>query len=729
MKIDFQAELNPEQLKVASYTQSPLLVLAGAGSGKTRSIIYRCAYLIQHMGIKPWNILVVTFTNKAANELKQRLESLLKISVSSLWVGTFHSLCLRILRMENEHLPLKPNFSIYDTDAQKSLLKKILKEQGIDSQKVPINRVMSRISRHKNRLQMPQDLPEGYYEQASDPFNKAFHKVYTLYQQALLFNQAMDFDDILYYTAKLFQDHPEVRAKYGQRFQHVMIDEYQDTNMVQFEIIRLIVSEHHNLCVVGDDDQAIYGFRGATVRNILEFEKDYPDVKAIRLEQNYRSTMGILNLANAIIKQNRRRHVKDLWSERGEGQKPVLTQCLDENDEAEIVSQRVLELKKKGTSLGEIAVLYRTNSQSRVFENAFMQHRIPHVIVGSLHFYQRKEIRDMLAYLSVLLNTDDSESLLRIINEPARGIGNTTVNRIISYANRLRIGIWQAIGNLEAIEELGSAARKRVAAFYEMMQEMRQAATHKSASQMVELLLEELQLLELYRKGNDPQDIARAENLMEFMNSASEFDERFAEENDRTALLSDFLPFVALQTDLDRVKDEDEALKLMTLHNAKGLEFEHVFIVGLEQELLPHRLCMNTREEIEEERRLLYVGITRAKDGLYLSYATERRLYGIFDHSKPSVFLQGLAPDLFFGSIDEAAHIPAPRRMGKFRHKHTDKDKYYYIGQDVWHEEYGAGKVLNVSGTGSDALLTVSFAKGALLKVYGTFLKTSPTDS
>lgn len=729
MKIAFEAQLNPDQLQVASYTQSPLLVLAGAGSGKTRSIIYRCAYLIQHMNVKAWNILVVTFTNKAANELKQRLEALLRMPISGLWVGTFHSLCLRILRIENHLLPLKSNFSIYDTDAQKSLLKKIYKEHGYDPQKLPINRVLNRISHHKNRLELPQDLSQDFYERSHDPFNKAFLQIYHLYQQALLFNQAADFDDILFYTAKLFQDHPQIRAKYADKFKHVMIDEYQDTNKVQFEIIRLIASEHHKICVVGDDDQAIYSFRGATVRNILEFEKDYPDVKAIRLEQNYRSTMGILNLANAVIKKNRRRHTKDLYSQRGDGEKPVLTQCLDENDEADMVSQRVLKLKNEGVPLGQIAVLYRTNSQSRVFENSFMQHRIPHVIVGSLHFYQRKEIRDLLAYLNVLLNSDDSQSLLRIINEPPRGIGNTTVSRIISYANRLHIGIWQAIANLEAIEELGTAAKKKLTAFFEMMFTLKTAAKHKTAPQMVELLLEELQLLQLYRKGNDPKEIARAENLMEFLNSASEFDERFTAENGKAALLSDFLPFVALQTDLDRVNDESEALKLMTLHNAKGLEFEHVFIVGLEQELLPHRLCMNTKEELEEERRLFYVGITRAKDGLYLSYANERRLYGTFDHSKPSIFLQGLEPSLFFGTIDEAAHIPGPRKFSKFKHKLTDKDKYYYIGQDVWHDEYGAGKVLNVGGTGADALLTVSFSKGKLKKVYGTFLKTSPIDS
>ncbi len=729
--IDFSGQLNPAQLQVVTHNEGPLLVLAGAGSGKTRCIIYRCAHLIQNLNVAPWNILVVTFTNKAANELKQRLELLLNISVESLWVGTFHSLCLRILRKEHELIPFKSSFSIYADDTQKSLLKKIYKEHGYDSQKVPINRVLSKIGKHKNRLELPDDINPEFYEHSFDPFNKAFLPIYTLYQQALLFNQAMDFDDILLYTAKLLQENPQLRTKYADKFRHVMIDEYQDTNMVQFEIIRLITSEHHRICVVGDDDQAIYSFRGASLRNILEFEKDYPEVQAVRLEQNYRSTMSILKLANAIIKKNKRRHVKDLWSERGEGTKPTLTRCQDENDEANKVSQRVLQLSKAGTQLGKIAVLYRTNSQSRVFEKAFMQHRIPHVLVGSLHFYQRKEIMDILAYLSFLANPADSQSLLRIINEPPRGIGNTTVNRLISYANNLHIDIWQAIAHRDAITEIGSAAQKRLEQFYQLMSSFIQASAHKSAPQMVQNLLEELQLLELYRRGGDPQEIARAENLMEFLNSASEFDERFSAENGSPALLSDFLPFVALQTDLDRVKDGDQALKLMTLHNAKGLEFDHVFIVGLEQELLPHRLCMNSKEELEEERRLFYVGVTRARDGLNLSYAVQRRIYGSFDLSKPSTFLADLNPQLFEGSRDEAIHIPSPnpRHKPKFKHKLTDKNKHYYIGQDVWHDEYGHGKVINVGGTGADALLTVSFTKGKLLKVLGTFLRTSPKDS
>jgi len=636
--------------------------------------------------------------------------------------------CARILRYEHASLPFSSNFTIYDDDAQKSLLKKIYKEHGYDPQKYPINRVLGRISRYKNRLILPEDLKSDPATQThGDPFTSGVMQIYRLYQQGLLFNQAVDFDDILLYTARLLQNNEVIRAKYANQFKHVMIDEYQDTNHAQFEIIRQIAGAHHRICVVGDDDQAIYSFRGATIRNILEFEKDYPDVHAVRLEQNYRSTMSILNLANALIKKNRRRHSKDLWSERGEGRKPRLMICNDENDEAEQTAMAVQELQRQGLSLGQIAVLYRTNAQSRVFENAFMQHRIPHILVGSLHFYQRKEIRDLLAYLNVISNPSDSESLLRIVNEPPRGIGQTTVNRVITYANSIRIGIWQAVHNVDAISDLGPAPKKKLQAFCQMLDSWKEAAAFKSAADMTRLVMDDLQLVDQYRKGNDPKEIARAENLMEFVNSATEFSERYFKEHDRLPLLADFLPFVALQTDLDRVRDGEEALRLMTLHNAKGLEFGHVFIVGLEQELLPHRMSMQSREEIEEERRLFYVGVTRAKDSLSLSLAKQRRIYGIFDISKPSMFLADLDPSLLEGGSDETSYAPRPQIRIKTKAQFTDKDKHYRIGQDVWHDQYGHGRVLGVSGLGPDAILTVTFDKGQLLKVVGTYLRTEAT--
>lgn len=738
MDFTFEGELNPQQLRVATDTDNPLLVLAGAGSGKTKSIIYRCAYLLKIKGVAPWNILVVTFTNKAARELQERLEVLLNFPVRTLWVGTFHSVCSRILRIEHLHLPFNSNFSIYDDDDQKSLLKKIYKDQGYDPKKLPINYVLGKIGRYKNRLLFPEDvihstanLPKEQRKDAiedTDQHTGQIIRLYTLYQQALLLNNALDFDDILLWTAHLLRTNDAVRQKYQHLYQYVMIDEYQDTNHAQFEIIYQIAREHQRVCVVGDDDQAIYSFRGATIRNILEFERDYKDVRSIRLEQNYRSTMSILRLANAVIKQNRRRHSKDLWSELGEGEAPVLNIYENENDEAGRVAQRVLELQRKGMSLNQMAILYRTNAQSRVFEYAFMQHKIPHVIVGSLHFYQRKEIRDLLAYLAAISNPSDAESLLRIINEPPRGIGQTTVSRLISYAGKNRISFDLSLQNVQAHAELNQSAKKKVSEFYDKLCAWREAAKTQSVLELVKSILDELKLVQLYRMGKDPKEIARAENLIEFVSSVSEFVERFQVDHARAPLLDDFLPHVALQTDMDLVAEGSESVRLMTLHNAKGLEFECVFIAGLEDGLLPHKMCMGSRSEIEEERRLFYVGVTRAKRVLQLSYARSRRIYDTFNHNNPSMFLQQLDAALFDNPQDKAAFATGPRSKPKHKAAFTEKDKSYRVGQKVWHEEYGQGVILGVDGPGPDARLTISFVKGKLAKIIGTFVKTEPFD-
>lgn len=729
MPTDYSGELNDQQYQVVTQVDGPLLVLAGAGSGKTRSIIYRCAWLLRELQVPPWNVLVVTFTNKAARELQDRLERLLGFPVRSLWVGTFHSICSRILRHEASHLPFNANFSIYDEDAQKSLLKKIYKEHNFDKQKYPHQRVLSRIGRYKNRLLLPEDLAKVDNEDSAkthDDFERKFLRIYTLYQQSLLLNQALDFDDILLYTAKLLQSNDQVREKYRQMFRYVMIDEYQDTNQAQFEIVRQIAGEHQRICVVGDDDQAIYSFRGATIRNILEFERDYSNVRSIRLEQNYRSTMRILSLANAIIRNNRNRHSKDLWSDLGEGDPPELFTYHDEADEADKTAARILHLQKSGVPLGQIAVLYRTNAQSRVFEYAFMQHKIPHAIVGSLHFYQRKEIRDLLAYLAVLTNPADSESLLRIINEPPRGIGQTTVNRLLGFAARTRVTLYHTLQNSSAVPELNPASQKRLSEFASKLEEWRRMSVREPVLSVVKAIMDDLDLISLYKQSKDPKDISRVENLIEFVSSVSEFSERWKEEHEEPARLTDFLLFVALQTDLDRVQDGSEAVRLMTLHNAKGLEFDCVFIVGLEQELLPHRMSMDSREAIEEERRLFYVGVTRARKRLLLSYAKARRLYDTFYFTKPSLFLQELDDSLFSGASDPADLAPGPRTRPKIRHRVTEKDKQYRIGQKVWHTEYGMGTVLSVDGVGTDARLTVSFASGKLAKIIATFVSTEP---
>ncbi len=716
----FARELNDRQLEVVSDTEHPILVLAGAGSGKTRSIIYRAAYLIKEKQVPPWKLLMVTFTNKAARELQDRLEKLLGIPMRTLWVGTFHSLCSRILRFESMHLPFNSNYSIYDEDAQKSLLKKLYKEHGFDAEKLKINRVLSKIGSYKNRLLLPEDLLANYPE--DDKELGSILNIYRLYQQQLLLNQALDFDDILLYTARLLQSNEAVREKYRSQFQYIMIDEYQDTNAAQFEIIHQLASGHQRVCVVGDDDQAIYSFRGASLRNILEFERDYTEVRSIRLEQNYRSTGNILALANAVIKHNRRRHLKELWSELPPGDKPRLRTYNNEIDEANRVVEEVKALHKKGLPYQQIAVLYRTNAQSRVFESSLMQARIPYSIVGGQHFYQRKEIKDLLGYLATLCNSSDNESLLRIVNEPPRGIGQTSVNRLISYAAKTRISIFSALQNAEAIEELGSGAKKRIGEFTQQLNAWKTMAQHSPALEVVKTIIEELGLISQYRKSSDPREIARAENLIEFVSSVSEFSEKFLRDNDRQPMVEDFLPFVALQTDMDMVKEEADSLRLMTLHNAKGLEFEAVFIVGLEEELLPHRMSMDSREEIEEERRLFYVGITRAKRILQLSNASSRRLYDTFYFTKPSQFIGELDASLFDQPEGDPGIAKAPQRARKPQKVIKESQKHYRIGQKVFHDEYGLGVILSVDGEGEDATLTISFA-GKLAKIMGSYVK------
>ncbi len=717
----YTRELNDKQLEVVTDTENPILVLAGAGSGKTRSIIYRTAYLIREKQVPPWKLLIVTFTNKAARELQERLENLLNIPMRTLWVGTFHSLCSRILRFEASHLPFSSNYSIYDDDAQKSMLKKIYKEHGFDNQKMPINRILAKIGRYKNKLMLPEDLIHSHTE--DDKEMSSFLNIYRLYQQQLLLNQALDFDDILLWTAKLLQDNEQVREKYRNQFQYIMIDEYQDTNQAQFEIVHQLAAGHQRVCVVGDDDQAIYSFRGATLRNILEFERDYKSVRSIRLEQNYRSTGSILALANAVIVHNRRRHSKELWSELPEGDKPTLITYQSEIDEANKVTEAVAKLYKQDISLRKMAILYRTNAQSRVFESSLMQAKIPYSIVGGLHFYQRKEIKDLLAYLACLNNSSDNESVLRIINEPPRGIGQTSVNRIISFAAKAHITVFSALQNTDAIDELGSAAKKRIGEFATLMNGWKVMSANAPALEVVKAIVEELGLINQYRKSSDPKEIARAENLIEFVTSVSEFSEHFLRENEKAPLVSDYLPFVALQTDMDMVKEATDSLRLMTLHNAKGLEFEAVFIVGLEEELLPHRMSMDSREQIEEERRLFYVGITRAKRFLQLSNATCRRLYDTFYFAKPSQFIGEVNPELFHQPFGDNGIAPAPRGAKKPVKTIKESQKHYHIGQKVWHSEYGLGVVLSVDGDGADARLTISFA-GKLAKIMGSFVQT-----
>lgn len=726
LTIDLINSFNPAQIEVIKHKDGPLLILAAAGSGKTKCVIYRTAWLIHEHKIAPWNILIVTFTNKAAGELKERLENLLSYPVKSLWVGTFHSVCSRILRLESKYHPFSSNFSIYDEDDQRALLKKIYKTMNIDNQKYPLSRVMYLISKCKNMLQLPEDLEidkKNWIE--SRDYYAIFISIYRAYQQQLIINKAMDFDDILLWTAKLFENNIPILEKYRKQFQYVMIDEYQDTNYAQFKIMHQIASIHQNICVVGDDDQAIYSWRGASIRNILEFEKDYVNVRKIRLEQNYRSTTAILDVANSLINHNQKRHNKILWSELGTGYKPRLLAFEDDNDEAQSVVGKISELHNTGIEWQQCAILYRTNAQSRVFEYACIESKVPYSIIGSLLFYHRKEIKDILAYLKLISNLRDSESLLRIINEPTRGIGITTISKLSDYSSVHNITLFKAISQAHKINTLKKNSIKKLESFYSFISDMILLSTKKPVLVLVKTIIEETKWVDAYKSSQDPKEISRAENLLEFVASVSDFTDKFLSDFKAQPLLSDYLPFVTLQSDIDQLSSDKNTIRLMTLHNAKGLEFEYLFIVGLEQELLPHRMSMGSKDEIEEERRLLYVGITRAKTMLQLSYVKLRRLYDSYYYAQPSMFLYEIESNLIDidGSVATLIKQPTHKKSMNTKSFVSKNMKAYRIGQKVHHIDYGDGLVLRVDGEGLYARVTVSFNNGKLAKIIGTFLQ------
>ncbi|MCK4956019.1 MAG: UvrD-helicase domain-containing protein [Candidatus Cloacimonetes bacterium] len=714
-------QLNPAQQKVVTTTEGPVLVLAGAGSGKTRSIIYRAAYLISKKRVNPWNILAVTFTNKAARELKERLYSYFGISSYSLWFGTFHSICTRILRQEVEFLPVTSNFSIYDSDDQKALLKKIYKKLNIDSKYFPLNKIKSIISNQKNSLILPKDFFNFNEENA---YTKTAYKIYEEYQKQLVANNSMDFDDLLLYTALLLHDNEAIRRKYEKIFRYVMIDEYQDTNYAQFKIVNLIAGNHQNLCVVGDDDQAIYTWRGADIKNILEFEKDYKNVTIIKLEQNYRSPAVILNLANSLISNNLERHQKELWTKRKSDEMPMRFKLLNGEEEAKFVAEKVTELKLKGSSFEDCVILYRTNAQSRVFEKAFNLSKIPYQIIGGINFYQRKEIKDILAYLKYLVNPADLGSFNRIINFPTRGIGKVTIERIISNALNNNEDVWTSLKHKKN-PYLSAGAQKKVNLFTNLIKELREESQVNPISEVISTLLKKTQMLELLSRSDDPQDVSRVENIKEFLSAAEEFSEMYEKDFEKKPLLTEYLQNITLQTDLDTVNEERDTVKLMTMHNAKGLEFKHVFVVGLEEELLPHIRSMADERSIEEERRLLYVAITRAKETVMLTYAESRRVFGSIRYFLPSRFLHELDENFIkYGNSNfydrfQPKKDPKIPKIDIIR----ESQKHYRIGQEVLHPKFGVGKILNVNGKDEKAKLTISFSNGELKKIIGTFIE------
>lgn len=716
--------LNTQQRKIVQTTQGPVLVLAGAGSGKTRSIIFRTAYLILDKKINPYNILIVTFTNKAAKELQYRLRTEFSVYNQKMWVGTFHSICVRILRRESEFLKVNSSFTIYDSGDKQQILKKIIKKLNIETKTFPINKVASIISKQKNSLISDEEFfnfnDENYY-------TKTISKIYFEYQKILVQNNALDFDDLLMQTDILFYNHKEIREKYAKLFQYIMIDEYQDTNFAQFKFVNLLSSGTKNICVVGDDDQAIYSWRGADIRNILQFEKDYTDVKKIFLKQNYRSTNSILDLANSLINHNKQRHKKDLWSDKGKGEIPRLATLDNEYAEADFVIDEVQKLVQEYNSqYNDIAILYRTNSQSRVLENQFIKAGLPYRIIGGLNFLQRKEIKDVLSYLRILDNHNDNESFLRVINFPKRGIGNVTIGKIIEYSVIEGLSLFDYFMN----SDLSNNFSKSLLTRFQKLK--KQFNTWIDLSDTLDLLVDkivsDLDLVQMYENSRDPKDISRAENVKEFVLSTKEFKDKYFEENGENPNLSAYLQNVSLQTDYSEDNQNNNSVNLLTIHNSKGLEFKHVLIVGLEDGLLPHQLSINADDkefQIEEERRLLYVAMTRAKLTLTLSYGRWRHTFDGYFPSLPSRFLGELDSDKIQSNKAQFYEIQSPQKNHKKPKKKVTLESYkhFKIGQQVTHNKFGKGVILNVEGSDDNAKLTISFKSGKLKKILGSFIK------
>ena len=716
---DLLSDLNPVQQEAVLYNDGPLLILAGAGSGKTRVLTYNIAYLIQQGVVKPWQILAVTFTNKAANEMKERVERLLNTSVQGLWIGTFHSICARILRREANHLGIARDFTIYDTDDQLQVVQRIMDYLNINKELIKPRSVQYAISAAKNNM----ITPRAYEQSAKDFKEKTIAKIYWEYQVALERHNALDFDDLLLKPLDLFTAHEEVLQKYQQLFQYILVDEYQDTNKAQYHFIRMLSAAHRRVCVVGDEDQSIYRWRGADIYNILNFEKDFPECKVIRLEQNYRSTQTILDAANEVVAHNVNRLGKTLWSDKGQGEKITILRSGSEVEEAmQVVNIIRRETLHNNLSYRDIAILYRTNAQSRALEDQLRRANIPYQIVGGKRFYERKEIKDVLAYLRVLVNPDDSISLLRIINVPARQIGNVTIHHLENFAREQNISVYAALSRINEIPELTANARRQIFNFLQQMEAIKVELPVLDALTIARKVVDQFGLIRMYEKSKLPEDQSRIENIVELLNSIQIFVQNRPE--DRNSL-TDYLEEVSLVTDIDRWDPENPAVTLMTLHAAKGLEFPVVIITGLEDGLFPLSRSLQSNDELEEERRLFYVGMTRAKDRLYLSWAQHRHRFqkGDFGNvftNTPSRFLREI-PDEFKHELTGTPR--QPRQQPSFLEETSlpDADSPYKIGQKVHHETFGEGQILGVEKGSAGTKVTVVFRDKKVRKLIAEY--------
>lgn len=730
--------LNDRQREAVFYTEGPLLILAGAGSGKTRVLTHRIACLIAERGVSPWNILAITFTNKAAGEMRERVDRLVGMGAESVWVSTFHSVCVRILRRYIDRLGYDTRFTIYDTDDQKTLMKDVCKKLRIDTKTYKERSFLSVISSAKNEMV----TPEAFERSAAGDFSKKkYAEVYWEYERQMKANNALDFDDLLLKTVQLFRAQPEVLAYYQERFRYIMVDEYQDTNHVQFCLVSLLAGKYRNLCVVGDDDQSIYRFRGADIKNILNFEKEFPDAKVIKLEQNYRSTGNILDAANAVIKNNQGRKEKRLWTEKGQGERIHLRQFDTAYDEADFVADDVKERVGEGGSYNDFAVLYRTNAQSRIFEEKFVAANIPYKIVGGVQFYARREIKDLLAYLKTIDNGQDDLAVRRIINVPKRGIGLTTINRVQDSAIQRGIGFYEALKGPDLIPGIGKAAA-RLESFVALIEYFKGRAAQVSISALMNEIIEMTAYIETLEAENKEEAQDRIENIDELLSKIVSYEESCSEAGE-TPTLSGFLEEVALVADIDSLEQEQDCVVLMTLHSAKGLEFPHVYLVGLEDGLFPGYLAVDNPEDLEEERRLCYVGITRAQKELTISCARIRMLRGETHFHMMSRFLKEIPEELTEHGYDrfgknqqkqpprssEAQKKPGfsqpPYFMGTAKQFAVTKGEplSYKVGDRVQHVKFGEGTVLEIIEGGRDYEVKVDFDSAGVKKMFATFAK------
>lgn len=669
------------QKKAVMHKNGPLLILAGAGSGKTRVLTTRIAYLIES-GVSSSNILAITFTNKAANEMKGRIEAL--VGKTNLWASTFHSFGVKILRENYEKLGYKKNFVIMDSDDSLTLVKKILKDLGYDPKRFSPYMIRNKISSNKSEFVLPEEYKKFVHGEEDD----IVYKVYKKYQDILFKNNSVDFDDLLILPIRLFKENPDVLDYYQEKYKYILVDEYQDTNEAQYQLIKMLASKYRNIACVGDNDQSIYMFRGANYKNILNFEKDYPDAEVIMLEQNYRSTKTILEAANSVIKNNNFRKDKNLWSDKEEGEKISFYKAFDEVDEVFYTIRKIKELISSGVSYKDIAILYRTNAQSRIFEQELLRQNIPFRIVGSFYFYSRKEIKDLLAYLRLIHNTDDDISLERCINTPKRGIGEKTISEIASSAGFYNTSMFEAITDGKPLE------------FKKMILELKEELSNSSLTEFIDKVLDKTGMREALKNEKTLEADIRLENLEEFKSVTKSFEERVG-----VISLEEFLLEVSLVSDIEEYKDDPNRVTLMTVHSVKGLEYPYVFLVGLEEGIFPHKNSYSP-DELEEERRLMYVAITRAMKKLYITSAKKRMIYGAESPSVLSRFVREIDPNL----IDEP--LSDKEKVVKKEKRVHDTDQEYHYGDKVEHDTYGKGVVIEVTNT----ILTVAFDKSVGIK-------------